>query len=264
VENCNPNWVPAARDALAIDPDGEPMEEKWSYPSVIGMLLYLTTNTRADLLFAVSQAARFTHNPKKSHATAVKTIVRYLKRTEDKGMILKPTGKLELDDYVDGSFGGQYKRDPDEDSSSAKSWISYYIFLGGCPLVFKSQLLSSICLSTQEVEYAGLSHSLRAVIPIRRILIETCTVLKIDKDLKASIHCRVFEDNNGALLLAKDHKITSRTKYYHLSYHHFWAYVKSKDVSIHSIDTTLQIGDLGTKGLPRETFEHLRKMLLGW
>jgi hypothetical protein len=43
MENCNPNWVPAAKEALRIDPDGEPMEEDWSYMSIIRMLLYLTS-----------------------------------------------------------------------------------------------------------------------------------------------------------------------------------------------------------------------------
>ncbi len=43
MENCNPNWVPAAKEALGINPEGEPMEEDWSYPSSVRMLLYLLT-----------------------------------------------------------------------------------------------------------------------------------------------------------------------------------------------------------------------------
>jgi len=35
MENCNPNWVPAAREGLGIDPNGEPMNESWrSYPPI--------------------------------------------------------------------------------------------------------------------------------------------------------------------------------------------------------------------------------------
>ena len=41
MEDCNPNWVPAAPTALGINPDGEPMDEEWSYPSIIRMLLYV-------------------------------------------------------------------------------------------------------------------------------------------------------------------------------------------------------------------------------
>jgi hypothetical protein len=48
----------------------------------------LSTNTRPDISFAVSQVGRFSSPPKQSHAKAVKTIVRYLAGTTDKGMIL--------------------------------------------------------------------------------------------------------------------------------------------------------------------------------
>jgi predicted RNA binding protein YcfA (HicA-like mRNA interferase family) len=43
--DCNPNWTPASISPLGLDPNGEPMEESWSYRYVVGMLLYLTTNT---------------------------------------------------------------------------------------------------------------------------------------------------------------------------------------------------------------------------
>ena len=70
LENCNPNWTPTTQVALGLDPEGKSMNEEWSYPSIVGMLLYLLTNTRPDIAFAVSQVARFGHNPKKSHATS--------------------------------------------------------------------------------------------------------------------------------------------------------------------------------------------------
>ena len=66
MEDCNPNKTPAAQVPLKKDLDGEPMNHKeFNYRSVVGMLLYLSGNTRSDISFAVSQVARFTHNPKK-------------------------------------------------------------------------------------------------------------------------------------------------------------------------------------------------------
>ena len=59
------------------------MQETWSYPSIVGMLLYLSTNTCPDI-FAISLVARFNHNPKRSHASDIKTIVRYLARMAGK------------------------------------------------------------------------------------------------------------------------------------------------------------------------------------
>jgi hypothetical protein len=88
LQDCNTNHTPALQACLGIDPDGEPMDEFWNYRSIVGMLLYLSTNTRPDITFAVSQVARFNHSPKKSHATAIKAIVRYLHCTADKGTIV--------------------------------------------------------------------------------------------------------------------------------------------------------------------------------
>jgi hypothetical protein len=57
MENCNPNWTPAATSALRMDPNGKLMTEEWSYPSIVGMLLYLSTNARPDIAVTVSHLA---------------------------------------------------------------------------------------------------------------------------------------------------------------------------------------------------------------
>jgi hypothetical protein len=136
------------------------------------MLLYLLTNTRPNIAFAVSQVARFNHNPKKSHATAIKMIIQYLARTSDKGTIAKPTGSLLIDCYVDADFASLYGKDPDASRSSPKSRLGYVITLGGVPLVWKSQLIQEICLSTTFAEYNSLSQALRFVLPIRSLILE--------------------------------------------------------------------------------------------
>ena len=135
------------------------------------MLLYLSTNTRPDIAFAVSQVARFTHNPKLSHGIAVKMIIRYLKGTMTKGTIVKKASCLQLDCFCDADFAGLYSRDPHTSLSSAKSRGAYLIKLSGCPLIWKSHLMPTICLSTAESEYYALSQSMRVLLPIRSTLI---------------------------------------------------------------------------------------------
>jgi hypothetical protein len=44
LEGANPNKLPSRREPLGIDPDGEPFDEPWNYPSVVGMRLYLSTS----------------------------------------------------------------------------------------------------------------------------------------------------------------------------------------------------------------------------
>jgi hypothetical protein len=263
MSDCNPNWTPASTTPLGLDPDGEPMNESWNYRSVVGMLLYLTTNTRPDLGFCVSQIARFIHGPKKSHATAVKTIIRYLHRTADKGMIVKPTGKLNLENYCNCDFAGIFSVEPGESPVSVKSRTGFIIFLAGCPLVWKSQLQSTIALSIFHSEYNGLSHSMRIMIPLRGLL-ETVAVLELSAALVSTIHCRVFEDNNSALLLANSQHLTSRNKYLAVKLHHFWSHMKPGIIEVVKVDTAQQVADLLTKGLPREVFEKLQLLIMGW
>lgn len=271
--DCNERWVPADKKTLGMDTDGPVHNTPWGYSSIVGMLMYLATNTRAELMFSVSQVCRFNHNPKASHTTAVKTILRYLKHTRNQGMILRPNGKLNMDLYCDGDFAGLYKSDPDSEPSSAKSRMCYIITLSGCPLVWKSSLLQEVALSVCEVEYSALSHSLRGLIPLRRLLKEM--VEHVQSVLSGShflnicpvvIRSRVFEDNSAALQLAKQQRLTNRTRYFHTKWHWFWEYVNNHtaEFELLKVDTRDNLSDIGTKGCVRDVFERLHKGLLGW
>ena len=274
LSNCHPNWNPCSQLCLGSDPTGEAYTGPWSYASIVGMLIYLTTNTRPDISFAVSQVARFTSSPKVSHASAVKTIIRYLKRTYDKGLIVKPDGTLNLTCYVDADFAGLYRREPDDSPNSNKiddspnsvrSRTGYIILLGNCPLALKSQLhQSEIALSTLEAKYAALSMAMRTLLPLRAILLEAIRELRLSTETASTIKCTVFEDNNGALSLATNQCITSRTKHFLVKWHFFWSHVRTGKIQILKIDSAHQRADYLTKGLPRETFEKIRGMVLHW
>ena len=108
-----------------------------------------------------------------------------------------------MDCYVDADFAGFHDRDPDYSALSPKSRTGYIIMLlGGCPILWKSQLQTEISLSTLESEYSALSARMQTLLPLRSILGEIVKELKLPPDFKSTISCRVFEDNNGNLLLA--------------------------------------------------------------
>lgn len=266
MSGCNPVSTPATpNQTLGKDLDGEPMTDTWTYSSVTGMLLYLSTNTRTDIVFAVSQICRFNHSPKQSHAQAVKRIVRYLAGTMDKGTIMKPDGTLALNCWSDADFAGLYNVDPPQEVSSAKSRMGYLIKLGGCVVVSKSQLISCVCLATAEAEYYSLSNCLRVLLPIRRTLEEMARFLEVPPEVQAStMTSRAFEDNSAALALATNHRLTSRTRYYHCQSHFFWQSVTQGEVAPEPCSTLLMDADFLTKPMPRVGFEENRKRVMGW
>ena len=276
MKECSPNKTPSTREALGSDETGAPMEDSWNYRSVIGMLLYLSTNTRPDIAYAVSQAARFSHNPKKSHASAVKTIIRYLSGSKDQGVIYKRPKNLRLDCYVDADFAGLYGREPPENPISVKSRTGYIMSVGGCYILCKSQLQSTIALSTSEAEYGALSQAMRALIPIRETLLEMIKTVEMvdaqmkrpfgDKETLCSFPTVVHEDNTSALNLAVNQKVTSRTKHWCIKFHFFWSYVNdtTKNTTVVQVDTKEQRADYLTKGLVVLLFVNCRKLNQGW
>jgi hypothetical protein len=194
-------------------------------------------------------------------------IVRYLASTQDKGIIVPAfNNNLVLRCYVDADFAGLFKIDPPEESSSAKSRTGFIIFLGPCPLIWKSFLQTEVSLSTLEAEYSALSSALRVALPLISICRQAFKVIKVPSTFNTIFHCAciVYEDNNGALTLAANQRVTSRTKYFNVKWHFFWQYVKNGDISVERISTTDQLADYLTKGLTREVLERIRKAVQGW
>jgi len=80
----------------------------------------------------------------------------------------------------------------------------------------------------------------------------------------SKVNTDAYEDNNGALELAKVPKMRPRTKHIALKYHHFREYVRDGSVRIHPIDSREQVADIFTKALPKDAFIYLRNKLCGW
>lgn len=57
------------------------------YANLVGSLMYGMVSSRSDLAHAMSMVSRFMSNPGRLHWEATKWIVRYIKRTEKKGLL---------------------------------------------------------------------------------------------------------------------------------------------------------------------------------
>jgi hypothetical protein len=96
----------------------------------------------------------------------------------------------------------------------------------GCPFLWKSQLQTEIALSSKESEYNGMSYALRETIPIMEILKGMQSYrFPVAKEL-ATVRCRVFEDNSGAIEMDQVHKFRPRTKHINVKLNHFWIKLK--------------------------------------
>ena len=225
--------------------------------------MYFDKSTRPEIAQALHQCARFQADPKVEHGQAVKWIGRYLLKTKDKGMVLRPLDKY-FDCYVEASFAGDFVKEYSEEPDMAGSRTGYVITYGGCPVIWASKLQTEVALSTTEAEYIALSQSLREVIPLMGLMREMLQHGFKVGTVTPRVHCEAFEDNSGTLIMAQEHNARPRTKHIAVKYHHFRHHLEIRDVTIHPISTLLQLADIFTKPLEVAAFEKHRKGIIGW
>jgi hypothetical protein len=166
--------------------------------------------------------------------------------------------------YVDADFAGNFDKKESHLRDTARSRHGYIIMYEGVPITWKSQLQTEIALISTESEYTGLSYALREAIPIMHLIKEMKMMGFPITGANAKMHCKVFEDNSGALEIAKVHKYRPRTKHLNVKLHHFCDYVTRGEISINPINTKDQLADYLTKPVTAETLQRLRKEVMGW
>jgi hypothetical protein len=173
-------------------------------------------------MYAVHQIARFSSDPREPHGKAVLYLVRYLMKTCNLGIRFKPHPSKGFECYCDADFSGNWNKFLAlQDPATSKSRSGWIVFFSGCPIIWASKLQSQAALSTTEAEYIALSMSLRDVLPIMFLLKEMrergfqviCTA--------PQVCCKVFENNSGALELARLPKLCPHNKHTNVCYHHF-------------------------------------------
>jgi hypothetical protein len=215
-----------ASKILWRDETAPSFQGNFHYRSIIGKLNFLEKSTRPDIAYAVHQCARFCEDPKQTHDDAVLHLIKYLSATRDKGIILDPKHDQSFEVYADADFAGNWhKFTAHTDPSTAKSRSGYVILFAGCPIMWSSKLQTQIALSTTEAEYIALLQSLRDTIPLMQLLQEFKSKGFPTVSTVPKVHCKAFEDNSGALELARLPKLRPRTKHINVVYHHFRDFV---------------------------------------
>jgi hypothetical protein len=248
---------------LSKDEQGPNRKYDWKYRMLTGMLGYLQGTSRPDISMGTHQCARFNAEPKLCHEKAIKRICKYLLATRDKGIIFKPDVSRGLECHVDADFAGGWADGDQSNPESVLSRAGYVISYAGCPIYWCSKMQTEIALSTTEAEYIALSMAMRDVLPFLNLMSEIKAFLPVSNQ-EPKFFCKVWEDNQSCIKVAKSPKFTPRTKHIALKYHHFRHFVSDGTIAIEYIDTTEQTADIFTKPLPEKAFRHLRKKLMGW
>ena len=183
---------------------------------------------------------------------------------------MKLDGTTNVACHVDADFAALHGEEPQELLESAKLRHAWIVKFGGVPVLWKTQLILEICLSTTHVEHVGLLFAVRGLIPLRKRILDATMFHDMPALGHSQILCKVFEDNQSACLLATNQQTNQRTRHFNIKCHFFWSCVFHKEknpngwIIIEKIDTKLQDADCLTKGMTQFPFEENRKRVQGW
>ncbi|KAK8534676.1 hypothetical protein V6N12_057320 [Hibiscus sabdariffa] len=182
------------------------------YASAIGSIMYAMICTRPDLSYALSMTSRYQANPGEGHWTAVKNILKYLKRTKDVFLVYGGEEELRIKGYTDSSF------QTDKADSRSQS----------------------------EAEYIVASEAAKEAVWIKKFITGLGVIPSISDVV--DLYC----DNNGAIAQAKEPRSHQRSKNILRRFHLIREIIDRGDVEICKVHTDDNIVDPLTKPLAQQ------------
>ncbi|KAL1219424.1 Retrovirus-related Pol polyprotein from transposon RE1 [Cardamine amara subsp. amara] len=137
MNECNASQVPMDQSVRLSKNTKECCINETDYRRSIGCLRYLL-HTRPDLSYNVGILSRYMQEPKESHGTALKQVLRYLQGTLSHGHVFKGSNGAGLVGYSDSSHN--------VDEDDGKSIIGHVFYFNECPITWCSKKQETIAL----------------------------------------------------------------------------------------------------------------------
>ncbi|RVW72193.1 Retrovirus-related Pol polyprotein from transposon RE1 [Vitis vinifera] len=205
---------------LQLDKLEDPLDSPNYYQKLVGKLIYLTI-TRPDISFAVSLVSQYMHAPTVVHLCMVKRILRYLKKTIGRGIVMRRNGHTDIIGFSDSDWAGN--------TIDRRSTTGYCMFVGGNLVSWKSKKQPVVARSSAEAEYRAMA----GIIPMK-----------------------LFCDNQAAMHIASNPVFHER-KHIEVDCHFIRQQVQSKVIQTHYIRSSDQLADAFTKVLSSTVFHRL-------
>jgi hypothetical protein len=168
----------------------------------------------------VCLCARFQASPWTSHRQAVKWIFRYLRYTPEHGLSYSASSSLSLLGFSDADFA-RYRVDRKLTSGTCQ-------FLGSSLVSWSSRKQSSVAQSTTKVEYVAAAGCCSQLLWI------TYTLSDFGEECS---HVPLMCDCTGAISVAKNPVLHSRTKHIEVRYHFLRDNVEKGNIDLIHVPT---------------------------
>ena len=233
---------------------------------------------RPDISFPVIKLSQYTTAPAKIHYDAVIHLYKYLTHTKDEGIYYwreepredLPEGELPTLKR-DGNYNEMEKitrqateprtmqavvdADHASDTSHRKSVTGINIQIAGGTVLYKTKYQDTVAQSSTEAEFVAASEAGKSILYLRTILEQ----IGLEQE-RATI---LYEDNQGALLMAQAGRPTKRTKHIDIRHFALQQWVENDIIDFQRIATSDNSADALTKATPRTLFYRHMNHIMG-
>lgn len=242
MENCKSVSAPLLAKHNLTEVEDQPLYD-CPYREAIGALLYLATNSRPDILHAVTMLARFSDKPQKKHWFAIQRVMRYLQGTIKYGLSYAKGSAIELIAYSDADWGSDVK--------VRKSISGTLILVSGGPVIFRSSQQTLVSQSTTESEFIAAADTVKELKWLQMLF----------EELNMSCFRSVLRsDSQTAIRLIKNPEFHRRTKHIDIKYHFIRDWFNKRAFELEYVPTDEQLADYLTKTLPSD--KHFQLVML--
>lgn len=227
--------------------NGKQLESNHEYRKIVGMLLYLSVNSRPDIAAAVGILCQKVSSPRDVDLNEAKRVLRYLKRTKGIKLTLGPsTLKFKsIEAFTDSDWA--------EDRVDRKSSSGILCLVNSAAVIWRSKKQSIVATSSAEAEYVALSQTVKELVWLRRL----CESFDIKHNGPIIVNC----DSQSAIAMVTKPKLGGRTKHIDVKYHHVKDAVSTGVIELHYIRSEDNIADVLTKPLGKNKMKQFRELL---
>jgi hypothetical protein len=229
--------------------DEEPVD-KTTYLEHVGMLNYLATLTRPDLLYALSRCAQRCSNPTQEDMRRVKKIFKYVNKTKSITLTFKRgnTKDILLRGWVDASHIHH--------AEDSKAQYGYAFALDDNDSVFYARSTKMRIVTpagSTESEYVALYEAATEVVYLRNILNEL--------GFLQSQPTVIYEDNKSTMAIAAGGGDHQHIKHIQVKYHYTRDLIRDNVIQVVHCVTEDMIADMLTKPLTKAKLKRLRDLM---
>lgn len=237
MSDCNGVKTPLPQNIRLFTPAAEDAHEIEQYRAAVGMLNYLSVQTRPDIAYAVNFLAQFNSRHNETHWSAVKHLLRYVKRTSSTSLTLglrKPQDAI-VEGYADADYAG--------DINTRRSTTGFVFFVHGSLVSWKSRRQQSVTLSTTEAEYLAIGDCAKHGLWLCRLLKHLSQL----EDIHVPIRLPLSNDNQGGVFLCNEASINNKSKHIDIRHHFIRELTRNGRITISHVSTKEMPADALTK-----------------